>query len=195
MYYVYIDYSAIPANSIIDSTDLYWDATEPSAYSVTKKGIYHPTNTDDRCIFGIYATAGTIVKFWHDGSDYVSLDTMGLAGQTAIHDNDYTDIDVDNAAWDDVYLPIPAFSTKALVTFDAKANADAGTGVMSWRVNGSAADPGQEILIVDSSFVNRDYNTMIVYTDSSKIFEVNCSVDGDHSLTVYVAGWYFPGGM
>jgi hypothetical protein len=193
MQYLYIDYSAIPADGVIDSGDMYWGAG-PGAYSSTTKGFYHSVNTDDRCVFGIPVIGSNIIEFHHDGGEFLGYSEKRAGGQTAVTDLDYTDIDVDGT-WDEVYLIIPSFATKAFVTVKGDANADAGNAILSYRVKDATTTTGHQVVQVDATFETFDWSHVIVYTNTSQILEVKSSAAGDHTFGVDVNGFYFPRGM
>jgi hypothetical protein len=189
-HYVYLDDSAIitQASPELDA-DCFLNSTTAPTWSDAKHGFY---NGSDKCIFGFVTNASSqIYEFFHDGGDYMSYADSKAGGQTAVTDLDYSAIDVDTT-WDDVYLLIPAFATKAECRFSA-AYVD-GASSLSWRTNGQTGTDGH--LVAD---VNSDYaastNTATVFSDSSQIIEVVMSASNGNTATVQCEGWYFPTGM
>jgi hypothetical protein len=195
--YLYIDYSAIPADGVIDIGDIYWGAA-PSAYDSTKKGFYHATATDDRCIFGIPVVSSDIIEFFHDGGEYLVYAQQQVAGQTAMFDQDFTSIDVENA-WDEVYLIMPLFAIKAEVMFSCFTANEVVLSWGYWRKKGATTTTG---VLMGGTFKSAGsdryatVNSVAVITDSSGIIEVQYDVsDTGNLMTVHTSGFYFPKGM
>ncbi len=187
--YLYLDDTAIAArtgmslNRITDTSApaaLIWSETAPT-YSQVKNGFY---NGDDRCIyFGLSNTGNTtfIVQV-HDGGDFV------LYGSN-IEDRALADLDT---TWVDVALTIPEFCTKAQVAFKTFYNAGAGTELL-FRVNGTNSTGHT----VGETGLNtaRQWNTLIVLTDSAQKIEIKHSVGGNDQAAVFTNGWFFPKGI
>lgn len=186
-YYLYLDYSAITSGTLITASELIWSDTAPT-YSHALGGYY---NGDDLCIFGglTNGTPDNIFTFYHDGGDFVLYDESILGGQAAVDDFDFDDIDVDDSAVD-IYLPIPAFATKAQVIIHSKyvdgvsviyAQPKGGT---YWHTVGSVA-----------AGVTESVCGVTFFTDSSQVMSIAHSVSNGNTSTVRVGGWYFPAGM
>lgn len=191
-YYLYLDYSAITSwTAITDNDLLVWDTDEP-VWNDTYKGYYHPTATDDRCIFACYTNSGptNILEFFHDGSDYVNFaDHVAQGGWTL------TDTFADQTA----FAPVPSFSTKIQVSFNVYAPAGCTTtGYANWRTNGQSGSTGHRIGVVtskDSANIGCYMtNSQVVFTDSSHVIEAKYITDNATCFLV-LDGWYFPIGM
>lgn len=81
--YLYLDYSAIITGTHITSTELYWSDDEP-VWDDGSMGWYHPTDTDDRCIFAMIVdsnTPGNFFFFVHDGN-WVIVDPFEVYDNT-----------------------------------------------------------------------------------------------------------------
>ena len=197
-YYLYIDYSEIPATGVIDNSDLYWDNTEPDAYGATKKGMYHGTATDDRCIFAVYVVIGTddIQRFLQSGESVRFANANIIAGQAAEFDADFTNI-VNPDDYDAAYLPIPSFCTSAQVVFeggssDIVSQSTLYTSPSSTTVIRSAVGTVKQTADYRYDFVNQ----VRAHTGTDQVLYVWWdSADTDLKSSVYVAGWYFPTGM
>jgi hypothetical protein len=159
-------------------------------------------NSDDRCIFAVQThPSGTnnIYEFFHDGGNLVLYADHLVAGQTAITDFDYTDIDVDTT-WDDVYLPAPAFCSRILATAQLYMKNTAQQVSLSWRTNGQTGTTGHRIATVESydassNAYDYDVTTTDMICDSSQIVEVVNTISDASEVSVWVNGWYFPFGM
>jgi len=184
-HYLFIDYSAIPASCAIDNSDLYWSSTEPT-FSETKKGFYHTSNTDDRCIFAVYTVTDDIAEFYHSGDLVIYTDTI----------TDYALADIDEDWADEVTLTIPVVARMSSVTFLGDSTADNDAAAAYWRTNGATATTGNYILVVDEDAnLSLAANTVDVICDSNLKLDIKFDVAGDHRLAVYTNGWYFPIGM
>ena len=197
-YYLYLDYSAITSYTAITNTELIWSSTAPTWNDTYKQWM----NSDDRCIFGVMThPTGTsnIYEFFHDGGDLVIWADAKAGGQATITDFDYEGI-APSTTWDDVYLTMPAFASKGLVTFLFYMNNTAVATELNWRTNGQTGSTGHyvcSLISYDNSSNAYDYdvNTTDVLTDTSNIIEVKTSDASTHQVSVYCNGWYFPFGM
>lgn len=182
-HFLYIDYSAIPVGGVIDNSDLYWASDVPT-FSHSKLGWYHPTNTDDRCIFIVYASAvNTIKEFFHDGGD---LAKYADHIQTT---PSYTDYDT---AWTDLTLTAPDICDRVQVTFD-HAYSD-GLSQMYYRTNGQSGTTGHQGGRVHTTSV-ASMLTTDVFIDGSQKIEIKHDVSNGNTTLVFVNGFYLPKGM
>jgi hypothetical protein len=154
---------------------------------VAKHGWY---SGSDRCI-AAFLTDGSsyVLSFYHDGGEFLSYSAAQQDRASADLDDTYTDVS----------LTIPAFASRAQVTFRADADGDTTNGKLSWRTNGSSAT-NKIIAWVDSSAstdggVEEVYTVSDVMTDSSQKIEIAFNQAGDHKAGVDTVGYYFPRGM
>lgn len=184
MVYLYLDNSAIVTadTNVITASELVWSETAPT-YSAAKGGWY---NGDDLCIFAARSNSGNtgFVLVYHDGGDYVNYDDEFT--NRALSDLD---------AWEDVTLTIPEFASKAICFFSQNFNSGADVALY-WRVNGSAAAPGNDLGLVNTN-VTWSHVTDTVMTDSAQKIEVQIGTGADttNQALVSTRGWFFPKGM
>jgi hypothetical protein len=181
VHYIYLDDSAIvtQASPELDADCfLNTDVTAPT-WSDAKHGWY---NGSDRCIFAVLTNASNqVVKFFHDGGEFVC----------------YADPITDRAAaalsntWTDLTLSIPAFCTVAEIYHQA--NYVDANAYSQWRTNGDTTGTHTGAYIDTSP--DQAVAHMKVVTDSSQIIEIRFSAAGNNSLVVNTQGWYIPTGM
>lgn len=176
--YVYIDKSSLLGQGPITVSNLI-DSTTAPTYSESKGGWY---NGDDLCIMGVYGLSGsTYARFSHDGGEFVSMYALTIdLAETAI-----------DTTWTDQALTIPAFSTRAAVTFLHKYDSASAYG--RWRRNGSSESPANLVTRVTSTGTD-DINQLVVMTDSAQTIEYSASASGS-SLAIHTNGWFFGQGM
>jgi len=183
-HYLYIDYSNIPVDGVIDNSDLYWDTDEPT-WSHSKLGYYHPTATDDRWIFAVRTTADVIDGFVHNG-DFVE------------YESGYTDFGSTlTTSYAAKTLTVPSLGgIIAQVNFGG-IYVD-GTGIMRF----APADKTPSGSIQNNLFQLTSYQTtgqqiMDIITDSSQQIQVKESSGGGATNNLYyinTLGWYLPKG-
>jgi hypothetical protein len=177
-YYLYLDDSAIvtAGTNLLTASEFIFSTTEPT-WSHTKHGWY---NGNDRCIFAVYSSSGSIYKFYHD-ADSVVYDV-------ALNNLTLTDIDT----WTDVTLTIPAFATRASGIFEFEAGSQ--NTYSYWRPNGSSG-AGHLIGTGSVTVSGACINTVMVIADSTQKIEVNPAASGGAKIGVDTAGWYLPSGV
>jgi len=182
-YYLYIDYSAIPASGLIDNGDIYWSTGEPS-YSNSKRAWYHQTNTDDRCVFAVYIVTGNIYEFFHTGDRRV------------LYANGSYDISVQDLGGDwtdaEAALLMPSFATAAQVAF-LLAYVDTGT-TFYWRTNGQTGSDGH-VIGVELADVTPVYVTLDVITDTAHLLELYDGGSGTDTISAFTEGFFLPNGF
>ena len=187
--YLYFDNSAIVTadTNLIATGQLTDSITEPGAWSNTKHGRY---NGEDLCFFAVLTgESGTILEFLHDGGDYVIHANSRIIRD--IYDLDTTWVDVDCAT------SMPVFSAKAMVTTQLYVKTTDLTVSAFWRVNGQSGTTGHYLTGLQRIGTDQMITSggSMIMTDSSQIFEVKTSRDGDDTLGISLIGWYFPNGL
>jgi|2_EtaG_2_1085320.scaffolds.fasta_scaffold26030_2 hypothetical protein len=192
--YLYIDDSSISASPLVAASFL--NSTTAPAYSQTKHGWY---NGSDRCIFAFYIdSSGNIDKYYHSGSDYVSLD------------DDYTELAYGTAtigSWTPVSLTrVPSFSSEAELSWRLKSDGpEKDSCYWKWRTTGSSTSNGHLLGVTeggggayDDEHVSANVRSYVAtsITDTSKSVEYYAtSTDTDHKIEINSNGFYLPGGM
>lgn len=181
-HYLYIDYSAVPSNGIIDNSDIYWSTNEPT-FNQSLKGWYHPTDTDDRCIFAVHTDTNNIDRFLHSGDRLVFYDWYNIGWDLQSQDID--------TSWVDVTLTAPKFSTHMQIT--AKGDRTDGKKYFKWRQNGLTTSGHYLVIVVNSE--EEAYNTTTVISDSNQKIEVCSGYSGGTTLSIFTEGFYLPAGL
>lgn len=180
-WYLYLDYSAITSGTAITASELIWSTTAPT-FNTTYRQMM---NGDDVCVFGLRTAANnSILKFYHDGGNYVEYSAN-------IADLASTDIDL---AFTDATLTIPNFgdNARANVIFGGWFNTSGGLAVY-YRKNGGAATTNK-VGYVASGTIN-SYNSRSITVDATQKIEVAMSSSGDSQIEIYTEGFYLPSGM
>ncbi len=177
--YLYISYSAIPSNGVIDASDFTWSDTAPT-WSDTNLGYY---NGNDRCIFGVMMDTNAILEFWHNGDRDV-VQGVGVD----IHDN----ADVLSSTWLNIVVGAPAFVGKARV-YIRYVHSNQYTEVF-WRKDGAVA-AGCPIgtLVAGATEINATIDVLL--DPSNQQFEMKETTSSTNTLTVTTLGWFLPQGM
>jgi len=181
--YLYIDDSAIvtAGTNLITASEFTDSTTEPSAYSNTKHGRYHPTNTNDMCIFAVLTDGSShILEFFHD-------DSVRFADEITIWSAEQP-----SDTWTDCPLNLPSFSTRADVNIITMYIDQTATAFC--RVNGQTGSGGCQVGYVTAALTH-DMRARQVITDTSQKIEGKFNASTGNYYNVYVVGWYFPNGM
>ena len=181
-HYIYLDDSAIvtQGDSELDADCFLNDTTAPT-WSAAKHGWY---NGSDRCIFAVLTNGSNqIVNFLHDGSRRVTWVDYRVEASS-------TDVD---ASWTpvDMATSVPGFSTKAVVQIEWWGGNDG----LQWAVNGAEPTYGGRLIKNSSAGVTDDNIIAEVYLDTSQIFELIATGNGDDIAEVACLAWDIPGGM
>jgi hypothetical protein len=179
-HYLYIDYSAIPSGGVIDNGDIYWSIIEPAVDNL-KLGWYHPTSTDDRCIFAVRTVTNDILEFRHNG-DYVSFDDLLVVEAATNYGTSFSA----SPAW-----PAPIFSDRVEATFFLDAAGEVNNASFSYRPTGSSASDGQRIGATDESFSEWIYKHRTVILGTGKTIDIK-QVDVTPEITSWMEGFYLP---
>lgn len=175
-YAIYVD---PPDNGLsLVADDIEYASTMPT-YDQAKRGWYHPTNTDWRCIGFIYSNASSQVTGFTIASQLYRL-SASITAQTWADGNVNTSLDIT--------LTIPLANMVAYVFYEA-ARYSTTAGYVYLNIKGGTATG---IGYIDS-LCNKIYSYMLINCDSAKKITASGSVR--YGIGIYVVGFMMPDGM
>lgn len=187
-HYIYIDYSAIPADNVLTAAAFMNHTTAPT-WSAAKGGWYGTAvgnlTVNDRCIFAIYGDATPDITEFHHSNN-----TVMWADQVASQ----ASVDIDNAFTDLGALRIPAFAINGIVSFQPAIASGADLDGW-WRTNGQTGGTGHICVFVKNANTNMMHNSLEVITDSNQVIEFKYSASDNCQIQMWTNGWKFPVGM
>jgi len=182
--YLYADDSAIvtKGSGIITATELTESATAPDDYDPIKGGCYHPTNTDDMCLFAVLTNADSeILGFTHTGNRVEFGDTIT---ELSSYDIDATPVDL--------ALTIPSFADRANCNFRLDYNSG-NNAVLYVKPKGSA-DGGTIVgNSTGSELISTVSKTVAIGTDKS--ISLYYTVGGKNTVSLGLNAWFFGKGL
>ncbi len=186
-HYLYIDDSAL-SGAIITAARLINTTTAPT-WNAAKMGWY---NGNDLCLCG-FLTDGSnnIIKFVHDGTNYMAFDEAYSAYSLAYPGTGWTTT---------VTMRAPSFCTLTYATVDADPNntveaysvyirhtGSSGAGHLVGKGYRSGASDAQRYIT---------FNALNIPTNASQSIDIRVSLaDGNAKMRITQHGWYFPKGM
>ena len=182
-HYIYIDYSAIPADNVLVAASFMNSVTAPT-WDPAKGGWYGTAvgslTVNDRCIFAVYGDATPdITEFNHSGETVMWADQIET--QAAV------DIDT---AWTDIgAFRVPGFAKEVLACFTTAVQGD----YWYWRTNGQTGATGHLIAYMANPMSTNGH--VVVITDSSQIVEIKAGTSSAAQIIAYTNAWRFPIGM
>jgi len=186
-YYVYINDAAVVAGGdiIITKADLSPDTTEPE-WVDSKLGLYHPTQTGDRCILAVRTDAGSqlIDHYFPGGSEYIAYSAASV---------DVNNVDID-AQWSEQTLTMPSFATRAKVIVYASTYG-AGIQTLYARPHEDKSWAGDEIFHVLGTDTDGLRFQVDLNTDDSQKIDLKTNVSDSDKFTLQTRGYYLPQGM
>lgn len=182
-YYLYIDDSAI-SSPLLTASQLLFSTTAPS-WSEAKHGWY---NGNDRCIFAVHVSSGSLSKFWHDGGDFIQFDSdyeprsfASLAAST----------------WTNITCRVPSFCTQVQASIGWYYGVGSlGTEVyMMMRPDGSTGGGVRIATAYRGSGTIAFVSPVVRANVVSGIFEIWHNSSSAESVGVNQSGWYLPKGF
>ena len=182
-HYIYLDDSAIVTQgaALLDADCFLNDTTAPT-WSAAKHGWY---NGNDRCIFAVLTDGDShILKFYHDGKDFVEFDAQIISMVAA-------DIDT---TWTEATLTIPAFGGSAKALISVKIVNGASAVFLYYRRDGSTATVNN-LAMCHSSLNNEISSKKIVSVGSTQIMEIAFSGASAATVEIDTDGFFLPEGL
>lgn len=180
-YAIYVD---PPDNGLtLAAADIEYSTTMPT-YDQAKRGWYHGTNTDWRCIGFIYSDSGSAIARFDMSNNFMNLNSAKFT--IAASEPLTTD-------WTDKTVPAPAIAgLQAHLRINAYRVNTTNSGIL-WRPNGSD-ETGRDLGATDSSNVQL-HISFIVVLDSAGVVEFKESAGNSANVYFTLVGLYLPKGM